>query len=183
MGRRLGAVGWIALALSAAQAALALSARLGAITFPKTLTGWLVPSAVVLALLGLVLVQWLRFWIRESHEVITEGQDFELISEAMLDRFRTYRLRVARARERAERDSAAASAHEEERRRPVTRPSSSRTSAGDSGRSCRTGRRTGPACCMRDRWTRTSSAGSAAPSPGWGRETAIPPRRRRRLRR
>lgn len=65
-GRHLGVVGWFALALSLAQGGLALFARAASLDRAQWVQQLLVAGTVVCLGLAVALINWTRFWVRES---------------------------------------------------------------------------------------------------------------------
>ncbi len=66
-GRRLGAIGWLSAVLGLAQVIIAIaSAEIWNFDFSQVADQWLLWSSITLFVLAAVLLNWTRFWIRES---------------------------------------------------------------------------------------------------------------------
>ncbi|MGH2781894.1 MAG: hypothetical protein ACRDLA_10915, partial [Thermoleophilaceae bacterium] len=65
-GRRLGLLGWISAGLGLAQVIAAIAGTVAGIDFGQLADQWLLWSTVAFLVIAGVLVNWTRFWVRES---------------------------------------------------------------------------------------------------------------------
>ena len=66
-GRRLGAIGWLSAVLGLAQVIIAIaSAEIWNFDFSQVADQWLLWSSITLFVIAAVLLNWTRFWVRES---------------------------------------------------------------------------------------------------------------------